>query len=51
MKNKDTKVYEGKTAAQFIRMIAEDFSLNVGALEDTEYVIESRVEENTSLLK
>ena len=51
LKNKDTKVYEGKTAAQFIRMIAEDFSLNVGVLEDTEYVIESRVEENTSLFE
>ena len=51
LKNKDTKVYEGKTAAQFIRMIAEDFSLNVGVLEDTEYVIESPVEENTSLFE
>lgn len=51
LKNKDTKVYEGKTAAQFTRMIAEDFSLNVGVLEDTEYVIESRVEENTSLFE
>ena len=51
LKNKDTKVYEGKTAAQFTRMIAEDFSVNVGVLEDTEYVIESRVEENTSLFE
>ena len=51
MKNKDTKVYEGKTASQFTKMIADDYALNVGTLEDTGYVIESRVEENTSLFE
>lgn len=51
LKNKDTKVYEGKTAAQFVKMIADDFALNVGTLEDTGFVIESRVEENTSLFE
>lgn len=51
LKNKDTKVYEGRTAAQFIKMIAEDYALNVGILEDTGFVIESRVEENTSLFE
>lgn len=51
LKNKDTKVYEGKTAAQFIKMIADDYSLKTGTLEDTRYVIESRVEENTSLFE
>ncbi len=51
LKNKDTKVYENKTASQFIRMIAEDYALNVGKLEDTGYVIPSRVEENTSLFE
>ena len=51
LKNKDTKVYEGKTAAQFTKMIADDYALNVGILEDTKYVIESRVEENTSLFE
>lgn len=51
LKNKDTKVYEGKTASQFIKMIAEDYALNVGVLENTGYVIESRVEENTSLFE
>lgn len=50
LKNKDTYVYEGKTAAQFIQMIADDFNLQVGALEDTKYVIASRVEENNGLL-
>ena len=51
LKNKDTKVYENKTAAQFIRMAAEDYSLNTGMIEDTSFVIESRVEENTSLFE
>ena len=51
LKNKDTKVYEGKTASQFTKMIADDYALNVGTLEDTGYVIESRVEENTSLFE
>lgn len=49
LQNKDTKVYEGKTATQFIQMLAADYSLNLGDLEDTGYVIASRVEENTSL--
>lgn len=51
LKNKDTKVYENKTATQFIRMTAEDFQLNVGTMEDTGYIIPSRVEENTSLFE
>lgn len=49
LNNKDTKVYEGKTATQFIQMLAADYRLNVGDMEDTGYVITSRVEENSSL--
>lgn len=49
LKNKDTRVYSNKTASQFIQMIAGDFSLNVGTLENTNFVIASRVEDNTSL--
>lgn len=49
LQNKDTKVYEGKTATQFIQMLAADYRLNVGDMEDTGYVIASRVEENSSL--
>ena len=49
LNNKDTYVYENKTASQLISMIAADFSLNVGILEDTGFVIASRVEDNTSL--
>lgn len=49
LKNKDTYVYEGKTATEVIKMIAEDFQLNVGTLENTGYVIPSRVEDNQTL--
>lgn len=49
LKNKDTYVYSNKTAAEVIRMIAEDFQLNVGGLEDTGYKIASRVEDNQTL--
>lgn len=49
LNNKDTYVYENKTASQFIQMVASDFSLSTGAIENTKFVIASRVEENTSL--
>lgn len=49
LKNKDTKVYENKTATEFVQMLANDFALNIGTLEDTGYIIPSRVEENTAL--
>lgn len=49
LKNKDTIVYENMTASGFIQMLASDYLLNVGVLEDTKYVIPSRVEENTTL--
>lgn len=49
LNNKDTYVYEDKTASQFIRMLADDFNLKVGELEDTGFVIQSRVEDNTTL--
>lgn len=51
LKNKDTKVYENNTASQFVKMIGDDYQLNLGSLEDTGYVIPSRVEENTSLFE
>ncbi len=51
LKNKDTIVYEDKTADQLIQMIAEDYMLKTGTLENTGYVIASRVEENTSLFE
>lgn len=49
LKNKDTYVYENMTASELIRRIAADFALKVGVLEDSGFVIASRVEENTPL--
>jgi len=49
LKNKDTYVYENKTAADVIRMIAEDFQLQTGELADTGYTIASRVEDDQTL--
>jgi hypothetical protein len=49
LSNKDTYVYENKTAAEFIQMVAADFKLKVGTLEDTKFKIASRVEDNSSL--
>ena len=48
-KNKDTYVYANKKANEVIRMIADDFGLRVGTLEDTGYVIASRTEDNNTL--
>ena len=49
LQNKDTYVYENKTASQFVQMLAADFALQTGTLEDTGFVIASRIEDNTSL--
>lgn len=49
LKNKDTRVYTAKTASQLLRSVADDYGLQTGTVEDTGYVIASRVEENTSL--
>ncbi|MEH7392391.1 XkdQ/YqbQ family protein [Bacillus sp. JJ1474] len=48
-KNKDTYVYTNKTAAEFIKMVARDFRLNTGTIEDTGFKIASRVEDNKTL--
>lgn len=50
LKNKDTYVYTKKTASDVIKMIAKDFKLNLGTIENTGYVIASRVEDNKTLL-
>lgn len=49
LKNKDTYVYTNKTAGELVQMIAKDFSLQTGTIEDTGFKIASRIEENTSL--
>ncbi len=48
-KNKDTYTYENKKASEVIAMIAEDFGLNVGALEDTGHTIAFRTEDDVTL--
>lgn len=48
-KNKDTYVYSNKTANELIEMIAKDFNLNIGTLENTSFKIASRIEDNKSL--
>lgn len=49
LKNKDTYVYENKTAGQVIKMIAKDFRLKTGSIANTKYKIKSRVEDNQTL--
>lgn len=48
LKNKDTYVYKNKTASALIKMIAEDFHLNLGTIENTKFPL-ARTEDNTSL--
>ncbi|MGE7977368.1 XkdQ/YqbQ family protein [Psychrobacillus sp. NPDC093200] len=49
LKNKDTYVYTNKTASEFIKMVANDFRMNIGTIEDTGFKIASRVEDNKTL--
>lgn len=49
LKNKATYVYENKTAGEVIKMIASDFGLQTGTIEDTGYKIASRVEDGKTL--
>lgn len=49
LKNKDTYVFTNKTASQIVKMIADDFRLKTGTIEDTKFKIASRVESNTTL--
>ena len=48
-KNKDIYIYENKTASELLKMIAGDFSLFTGDIEDTKYNIELRIEDNETL--
>ena len=49
LNNKDYFQYENKTATEVVRMLADDFELNLGTLENTGYKIASRTEDNKSL--
>lgn len=47
-KNKDSYLYKKKTATKLIRMIARDFALKTGTLENTKHPV-SRSEQNKTL--
>ena len=49
LKNKDTYVYTNKTATELVQMLADDFNLKAGALENTGFKIDKRVEDNATL--
>lgn len=48
-KNKDTYVYENKKASDVLKMITDDFNISTGDIEDTNYIIASRTEDNQTL--
>lgn len=49
LKNKATYVYENKTAGDVIKMVASDFGMQTGDIEDTGYKIPSRIEDAQTL--
>lgn len=48
-KNKDTYLYKNKRADELVKMIASDFKLQVGTLENTGFKIPRRIEDNKTL--
>lgn len=48
-KNKDLYIYQNKTASELVAMLAKDFGLRTGTLENTGYKIEKRVEDGVTL--
>jgi len=50
LKNKYTYVFEKKTASQIISALCSDYSLNVGSIDNTGYVIPEIAEENKAAL-
>ncbi len=49
LKNKDINIFENKTASEIVKMIADDFGINKGDIEDTKFKIASQVEDNSTL--
>ena len=49
LKNKDTYVYTNKTAGEVLQLIAQDFNLQTGTIDNTVYKIPSRSEDNQTL--
>ena len=49
LKNKDTITYTNKRADELVKMIANEYRLNIGTLENTGYVIAKKAESNQAL--
>lgn len=49
LKNKDVYEYRQKKASDVIEMLGKDFLLNLGEIEDTEFIIPKRLEDNVTL--
>lgn len=49
LKNKDTMVYTNKRTDELVKIIANNYQLNVGTLENTGYAIAKKVENNQAL--
>ncbi len=48
-KNKDTYIYKNKTASELFKMVAKDFRLKVGEVDETGVKISKRIEENKTI--
>lgn len=48
-KNKGTYAYSNRTADELVRMLAQDFNLRAGTLDNTGFKIAARVEDNKTL--
>lgn len=48
-KNKDTYLYTNKTASEVLQLVAKDFNLSLGTVEDTGYRIAQRIEDSQTL--
>lgn len=48
LKSKHSMVYRNSKANEVIKLISDDFKLKTGLLEDTEYIFDYRIEDNTS---
>lgn len=49
LKNKDCYIYQNKTASDVVKMLADDFGLKTGELENTGFVIPMRSEKDKTL--
>lgn len=46
LKNKESLSYQDKTYSELLKMVADDYYLNIGDVEDTKFKIERRIEES-----